>query len=112
MGESQRIRVKFNIMAVGLIIIFCFAISPITLQNDTFYTVSVGNQIVHSGIDMKDHFSWINNLSYTYPHWAYDVMMYEIYNSGGQVRNIYFHSGTCCRARDSHLCDQQQINQK
>ena len=85
MNKEQTVKIKFNIMAIALIIIFCFAISPVTLQNDTFYTIAIGDQIVHNGIDMKDHWSWIKDLSYTYPHWAYDVMMYTIYNLSGQV---------------------------
>ena len=31
--------IKFTIMAVILIAIFCIAITPVTLQNDTFYTI-------------------------------------------------------------------------
>jgi len=90
--ENQKIKIKFNIMAVALIIVFCFAISPITLQNDTFYTIATGDQIVHHGIDMQDHFSWIKGLTYTYPHWAYDVMIYAIYHFSGQVRHISFYN--------------------
>jgi hypothetical protein len=32
---------------------------------------------------MQDHFSWHKNLPYTYPHWAYDVFLGILYNSGG-----------------------------
>ena len=31
---------------------------------------------------MKDHFSWNEDLPYTYPHWLYDVTMSAIYNLG------------------------------
>ena len=31
--------IKFNIMAIILIAIFCIALTPVTLQNDTFYTI-------------------------------------------------------------------------
>ena len=72
----------FDVIAVLLIALFCYSISPKTLQNDTFYTVSIGNLIMENGIDMKDHFSWHENLSYTYPHWLYDVIMSIIYNIG------------------------------
>ena len=77
--------IRFTIMAIVLIAIFCFAISPVTLQNDTFYTIKIGEHIIQNGIDMKDPFSWHENLSYTYPHWLYDVGIYLIYNIGGQV---------------------------
>ncbi len=77
--------IRFTIMAIVLIAIFCFSIAPVTLQNDTFYTIKIGEHILQNGIDMKDSFSWHENLEYTYPHWLYDVGIYLIYNIGGQL---------------------------
>ena len=71
--------VKFIILAVVLIILFCFAITPVTLQNDTFYSIKIGEHIQNFGIDMQDPFSWHEGLSYTYPHWLYDLLTYWIY---------------------------------
>ena len=73
----------FCILAIVLIIFFAISISPKRLQNDTFYTVTIGKLISENGLDGKDHFSWHNNLPYTYPHWLYDLGMYQIYNLGG-----------------------------
>lgn len=75
--------VRFNTMAIILIAIFCIALSPITLQNDTFYTIKIGEHIMQNGIDMQDPFSY-HDLKYTYPHWLYDVGIYLVYNIGGQ----------------------------
>lgn len=75
--------VIFDILAIICIILFCIAISPVTMQNDTYYTVKIGETIVQNGIDGMDHFSWHENLNYEYPHWLYDVIMYFIYNIGG-----------------------------
>lgn len=80
---EKKQKIKFNILAIFLIILLAFAISPITMQNDTYYTIKIGEQIVQNGIDMMDHFSWHENLPYTYPHWLYDVMMYLIYSFSG-----------------------------
>ena len=77
--------IRFTIMAIVLIAIFCFSIAPVTLQNDTFYTIKIGEHILQNGIDMKDPFSWHENLEYTYPHWLYDVGIYLIYSIGGQL---------------------------
>lgn len=77
MKKEKKILI-FNIMAIILIAIFCISIAPKTLQNDTFYTVSIGEHIMKNGVDMQDPFSW-HELPYTYPHWAYDVMMYYIF---------------------------------
>lgn len=81
-SEKKKINIKFNVLAIIAIIIFCFAICPKTLQNDTFYTIRIGELILNNGIDMQDHFSWHENLPYTYPHWAYDTGIYLIYHLG------------------------------
>ena len=74
---------KFTILAVILIAIFCIALTPVTLQNDTYYTIKIGEHILENGIDMQDPFSWHEDLEYTYPHWGYDVITYLIYNAFG-----------------------------
>jgi len=79
---EKKVKIKFNVLAIISILIFCFAITPKTLQNDTYYTIAIGEHIIENGIDMKDPFSWHEDLPYTYPHWAYDVAIYEIYNLG------------------------------
>ena len=75
--------VKFKILAVILIIILCIAITPITFQNDTYYTIKIGEHIQNYGIDMMDPYSWHKGLSYTYPHWLYDLLTYKIYSHFG-----------------------------
>ena len=57
-----------NIILICLIVIFCITISPITMQNDTYYTIAIGEHILKNGIDMQDPFSWHEYLPYTYPH--------------------------------------------
>ncbi len=37
--------IKFTILAVILIALFCVALTPVTFQNDTYYTIKVGEQI-------------------------------------------------------------------
>ncbi|MBO5479284.1 MAG: hypothetical protein J6A04_06335 [Clostridia bacterium] len=82
---DKQIKTKFNLIAIVCIIIFCFAITPITLQNDTFYTIKIGEYILNNGIDMtQDPFS-IHEIPYTYPHWLYDVGIYLIYQAGGMT---------------------------
>lgn len=80
--------VKFTILAVILIAIFCIAITPVSLQNDTFYTIRIGEHITQNGIDMQDPFSWHEDLAYTYPHWLYDLLTYFIYDAFG-LQGIY-----------------------
>ena len=84
MESTKKTNIIFNTMAILLIIIFAFTVSQKTLQNDTFYTIKIGEYIVNNGITMQDPFSW-HDLSYTFPHWAYDVMIYLIYSIGGHL---------------------------
>ncbi|MCI6265977.1 MAG: hypothetical protein MR598_03930 [Erysipelotrichaceae bacterium] len=76
-----------TIASMIIIILLCTAFTVKTFQNDTFYTIKVGESILEHGIDMKDHFSW-HKLDYTYPHWLYDIITYKIYDIGG-LNGIY-----------------------
>lgn len=75
----------FFIVAIILIAMFSLSLTPVTLQNDTYYTIEIGKQIMETGIDMQDHFSWHQDLAYTYPHWLYDLITYQIYSSFGMT---------------------------
>lgn len=80
--------IKFTILAIVLISTFCVALTPVTFQNDTYYTIKIGEHISKYGIDMQDPFSWHENLAYTYPHWLYDLTTYGIYSLFG-LTGIY-----------------------
>ena len=86
--KRKKFNINFTIVAIILIAIFGICITPKSLQNDTFYTVKIGELIKNNGIDMMDHFSWHENLSYTYPHWLYDFCTYLIYAISG-FKGIY-----------------------
>lgn len=77
--KQKKIVIIFSI----LIGIFTIGIVGRTFQNDTFFNISIGKYILENGIDMKEHFSWIQGLTYTYSHWAFDIIMYLIYNNFG-----------------------------
>lgn len=86
--NKKTINIKFTIIAIILITIYCISITPVTFQNDTYYTIKIGELIKNTGIDMMDHFSWHENLGYTYPHWLYDLLTYLIY-SIANFKGIY-----------------------
>lgn len=90
--QRKSISVNFTIVAIILVIIFCVSITPVTFQNDTYYTIKIGEYIKNNGIDMMDHFSWHQGLSYTYPHWLYDLLTYLIY-SVANFKGLYI--ATC-----------------
>ncbi len=76
----------FNLIVIISIVLFAIAISPKRLQNDTFYTIKIGEYIAQNGISnlTEDLYSW-HELPYTYPHWLYDLGIYLIYHLTGQL---------------------------
>ncbi len=90
--KKMKSTTKFTIIALVLIAIVCIALTPVTLQNDTFYTIKIGEHIAKYGIDMQDPFSWHEDLPYTYPHWLYDLITYFVYSIFGMT-GIYI--ATC-----------------
>ena len=109
MNEKTRDFIKKITIIISIIIIafFSYSITPKTFQNDTFYTIRIGEHIIkntnkvtdllpwNGGLDMKEPFSWHENLPYTYPHWLYDVATYVIYNING-FQGLYY--ATCALA--------------
>ena len=91
MEKEKVLNIKFIIMAIICICLFVIAIIPKSLQNDTFYTIKLGELILENGIDMQEHFAWHEGLPYTYPHWLYDVIIYLIFTIGG-YNGIYISS--------------------
>lgn len=88
--EENKVKRRFNIIALICILIFCITISPKSLQNDTFYTIKNGEQIIENkGVTMEEPFAWHEGLQYTYPHWMYDTGIYLVYNLGENVATSF-----------------------
>ncbi len=82
MKKNRKIAIIFSI----IIAIFTIGIVPKTFQNDTFFNISIGKYILENKtIDMQEHFSWVQGLTYTFSHWAFDIVTYLIYNIFGFV---------------------------
>ncbi|MDR1563185.1 MAG: hypothetical protein LBS54_08945 [Dysgonamonadaceae bacterium] len=85
---------KFDVFVLSAIAILCYSATPLWFQNDTFYSIMVGERIAEQGIDMTDGFSW-HDLPYCSPHWAFDVIVYWIYNTGG-LWGVYIYTVMLC----------------
>ena len=75
-------RILFILAFITIVLLSLFLCNK-ELQNDTFYTIKVGEFISKHGIDFMDHYSFIPNLRYTYPHWLFDLSIFHIYNLFG-----------------------------
>ena len=82
-AEIEKNRKRFALFFIIWICILAIGLVRKYLQNDTFYTIKIGELILNNGIDMMDHFSFHKNLAYTYPHWLYDVFIYLVFKVGG-----------------------------
>ncbi len=79
-NATKSLKNILKILAPYLFLIFlCICLTPHPLQNDTFYLVKIGNHIINSGIDLKDHYTWVADLTYTYPHFLFNILCYAFY---------------------------------
>ena len=91
--KKIKTKTKFDILIVIILIILSVFLADKFIQNDTFYSITIGKDILKNGVDMIDHYS-IHNLPYTYPHWLFDVLIYLYYSFTGlfglYVFNVVF----------------------
>lgn len=71
------------ILSIIIICILSILLVDKTIDGDTYYVIKAGEWIKEYGLDFKDHASFLGNLSYTYPHFLFDVIVYLVYNSFG-----------------------------
>lgn len=91
--------VIFDIIVFVCIVLLAIAVTPKTLQNDTFYTIACGEYIFNNGIFGldTDPFSW-HGLGYTFPHWLYDLLTYLVYAVCGNFWEIGIYITTMAMA--------------
>ncbi len=79
----------FDVLIFACIIIMAIGITPKTFQNDTFYNIKCGEYIAKNGVFniSQDPFSW-HKLSYTWPHWLYDLIIYIVYHTAGSYWQV------------------------
>ena len=106
---NKQTKIAFEILAIICLILLAIAITPKVFQNDTFYTIKIGQSIRQNGIDYKDHYSWHKDLKYLYPHWLYDVITSYIYDYCGGFQGLYSPSRIL---RNSTVLYKQKNNQE
>ena len=78
-----------NYLKYFLFLMLLIVLNEKNFQNDTFYSIKIGEFIKNNGIDFFDHFCIVKNLSYQYPHFLYDLLIYIIYDKFNFI-GIYF----------------------
>ncbi len=72
-------RILFGIL---LLVLTVFAVKP-AFQNDTFYIIKLGEQILDNGIDRNDYWAWSAQLVNTYPHFLLNIIFAILYRAFG-----------------------------
>ena len=57
----------------------CVCLTPRSLQNDTFYLIKLGDGLWNFGADFKDHYTYLADLTYSYPHFLFNLLCYGAY---------------------------------
>ena len=81
--KKNRLKVIFNIITAVVFIVFVITLCPKEMQNDTFWSIKVGERLVRDGIFGLDYFSIHENLNYIAHHFLTDVVIYLVYNVSG-----------------------------
>lgn len=75
---------KIYILFMLLIVIFSIGIVRKEMQNDTFFTIPIGEFILENkGLDGYDHWSFHENLKFTHSGWIFDLFIVGAYNTLG-----------------------------
>lgn len=78
----KNLKNKITYIILGIIlIIYIISIVPKNFQNDTFFTIAIGNQILENGIQKNDTLVWHENLEFTNSRWLFDVIIASIFNN-------------------------------
>lgn len=71
-----------KIINIILIIAFVVMLCPKSMQNDTFWSIKIGQELVEEGIKPVDEWSIHSNLKYVAHHFLTDVIIYLVYSIG------------------------------
>lgn len=57
-----------------IILVMCSSVSK-EFQNDTFFTIAIGERILENGIEIEEKLVWHEGLEYTNSRWLFDLMI-------------------------------------
>ncbi len=81
----KRKNIIIHVIQVLLIILFIASITPKAMQNDTFFTIPIGNRVLEHGVENEEQYVWHEDLEYTNSRWLFDIIIATINNNFGYV---------------------------
>lgn len=79
----KRKNIITHVIQIILIILFVVGITPKQFQNDTFFTIPIGNRVLEYGVENEEHLVWHEGLEYTNSRWLFDIIVASINNMFG-----------------------------
>ena len=79
LNEKNLLRLVFGILFLFL----AFCVTNPTLQNDTYYIIKLGQNILNNGVVLSDPWAWSTQLINTYPHFLFNILLAVLYNCFG-----------------------------
>jgi len=80
--KDRYLKITKTIICILIITVVALTFISKSFENDIFFDLKTGESILKYGIDFKDHFSFIPDLTYIYHHWLYDLIILKIYSIG------------------------------
>ena len=78
----KRNKKVYIILAIFIIFITAVSVRRV-MQNDIFFTIATGREMLANGYDNMDHLTWHEGLTFYKLRWAFDMIMTLLYNSTG-----------------------------
>ena len=69
-----------NVVLILIIMLFMASCVRKEMQNDTFFTIALGERTVKYGIEEHDQLVWHDGLEFIHLRWLFDVLIYGIYS--------------------------------
>ena len=79
-GESMKKKIIKVLPYALIIMIVCLMLISKTSQNDLYFDLKSGKQILKYGLDFQDHFSFIKGLKYVNNHYLYNLIILVVFN--------------------------------
>lgn len=74
-----------HLIQIFLIVLFISSIVTKDFQNDTFFTIAIGERILEYGVETEEKLVWHENLEFTNSRWLFDTIIAIINNYFGYL---------------------------
>lgn len=64
-----------SVLLLLLLILFMVILVNKTFQNDTFFTIAIGQNILENGIETEEKLVWHEGLEFSNPRWLFDILI-------------------------------------